>query len=379
MGGDGVLEPDAPWREALGGGGAERIRPAPPAREALRKLMRQPATFVARLTGADLEPARRWGVAGTDLGIPYLLENGSVGFLFGDTFATAWPEDQKGWRSQVMLRSNVHPSAPGGIVFDSAARVAGDGPAGQLMDYFHWPPGLLGNDPDREVTRIPNDAVSFPETGRQVLSYMSVYSWPEGLPWLTGRAGLAYSDNGNDFVDVPSATWSNDPRNRSPFQMWTMERDGAYVYVFSVRAGRQSGPMMLQRVPWQRILEPSAYEPWGWRAGSGWKWGQPCTPLFPEDKFGEPSVRRLRDGVWAMSYSMPGGIIVTRRAERPDGVWSDPKEQVTWRQEPSLYGGFIHPYSTSALGDLHLMVSTWQKDANGKSRAYHVSQYAGTL
>ena len=55
MGGDGVLEPDAPWREALGGGGAERIRPAPPAREALRKLMRQPATFVARLTGADLD------------------------------------------------------------------------------------------------------------------------------------------------------------------------------------------------------------------------------------------------------------------------------------------------------------------------------------
>jgi hypothetical protein len=371
MGGDGVLEPDAPWREALGGGGAERIRPAPPAREALRKLMGQPATFVARLTGADR--SRR---AGTDLGIPYLLENGSVGFLFGDTFATAWPEDQNGWRSPVMLRSNVHPSAPGGIVFDSAARVAGDGPAGQLMDYFHWPPGLLGNDPDREVTRIPNDAVSFPETGRQVLSYMSVYSWPEGLPWLTGCAGLAYSDNGNDFVDVPSATWSNDPRNRSPFQMWTMERDGAYVYVFSVRAGRQSGPMMLQRVPWQRILEPSAYEPWGWRAGSGWKWGQHCTPLFPEDKF----LSRRCGG----SATVVGDELLDARRSSPGAPsgrtgWSDPKEQVTWRQEPSLYGGFIHPYSTSALGDLHLMVSTWQKDANGKSRAYHVSQYAGTL
>jgi hypothetical protein len=379
MGRDGGrLEPDRPWREIVTGG-ADRIRPEPPLREAWQELARQPAQFVKRLTGADT--ARRWRVAGTDLGIPYLLENGSVGFLFGDTFASAWPEQQDDQRSPVMLRSNVHPAAPGGIVFDSAARVQGDGRAPQLMDYVHWPQG--GDDPAREVTRIPNDAVSFPETGRQVLSYMSVYSWPVGLPWLTGRAGLAYSDNGNDFFDVPSATWPNDRDNRSPFQMWTMQRDGAYVYVFSVRAGRQLGPMMLQRVPWQRILEPAAYEPWGWREGAGWKWGQSCTPLFPEvfpeAKYGEPSVRRFRDGVWAMTYLLPSGAIVSRRAERPEGPWSEPKVQVTSEQEPSLYGGFIHPYSTSAVGDLHMMVSSWRQDPPGKSWTYHVSQYAGTL
>ena len=378
MGGDGGrLEPDRPWREIIAGG-EERLRPTPPLREAWQELAGRPAQFVKRLTGADLDTARRWRVAGTDLGIPYLLENGSVGFLFGDTFASAWPEQQDNWRSPVMLRSNVHPSAPGGIVFDSAARVQGDGLAPPLMDYFHWPE-LGGGDPVREVTRIPNDAVSFPQTGRQVMSYMSVYSWPEGRPWLTGRAGLAYSDNGNDFFDVPSATWANGRDNLDPFQMWTMQRDGAYVYVFSVRAGRQLGPMMLQRVPWQRILEPGAYEPWGWREGSGWRWGQPCTPLFPETAFGEPSVRQLRDGVWAMTYSLPGGIIVSRRAERPDGLWSEPKVQVTGAQEPSLYGGFIHPYSTSVVGDLHLMVSTWQQDPPGTSHAYHVSHYAGTL
>ena len=269
MGGDGGrLEPDRPWREIITGG-EERLRPTPPLREAWQELARRPAQFVKRLTGADLDTARRWWVAGTDLGIPYLLENGSVGFLFGDTFASAWPEQQDNWRSPVMLRSNVHPSAPGGIVFDSAARVQGDGLAPPLMDYFHWPQ-LGGGDPVREVSRIPNDAVSFPETGRQVMSYMSVY-------------------------------------------------------------------------------------------------------------FGEPSVRRLRDGVWAMRYSLPGGIIVSRRAERPEGLWSEPKLQVTEAQEPSLYGGFIHPYSTSNTGDLKLMVSTWQQDPPGTSHAYHVSHYAGTL
>jgi hypothetical protein len=52
--------------------------------------------------------------------------------------------------------------------------------------------------------------------------------------------------------------------------------------------------------------------------------------------------------------------------------------QATGAQEPSLYGGFIHPYSTGAAGDLHL-VSTWQQDPPGTSHTYHVSLYAGTL
>ncbi|NUR72818.1 MAG: DUF4185 domain-containing protein [Hamadaea sp.] len=374
-GGEGGWEPDRPWREIVTGG-ADRLRPEPPVRDAWRELTQQPAVCVKQLTGANLDTTRRWRVAGTDLGIPYLLENGSVGFLFGDTFASAWPEDGDDWRSPVMLRSNVHPAAPGGIVFDSAARVQGDGRAPQLMDYMHFRKPFANR--DAEITRIPNDGVSFPETGRQVLSYMAVYDWPPNQPWLTGRAGLAYSDNGNDFHDVPAATWPNDAANVDPYQMWTMQRDRRFVYVFSVRAGRQQGPMMLRRVPWQRILEPEAYEPFGWRKETGWRWGQPCTSVLQEAPFGEPSVRLLRDGVWAMTYSLPRGI-VSRRAERPEGPWSYPKVQLTDVELPALYGGFIHPYSTSAVGDLHLTVSTWLQDPPGTSRTYHVSQYAGTL
>ncbi|GAB3960468.1 hypothetical protein GCM10027614_82430 [Micromonospora vulcania] len=48
-----------------------------------------------RLTGADLDTNSRWRVAGTDLGIPYVLENGSIGYLFGDTFNTPWPEGRR--------------------------------------------------------------------------------------------------------------------------------------------------------------------------------------------------------------------------------------------------------------------------------------------
>ena len=70
----------------------------------------QAATWKKRLTGADLDTNSRWQVAGTDLGIPYVLENGSIGYLFGDTFNSPWPETPNNdWRSPVMLRSSNTP------------------------------------------------------------------------------------------------------------------------------------------------------------------------------------------------------------------------------------------------------------------------------
>ncbi|GIU84043.1 MAG: hypothetical protein KatS3mg008_0818 [Acidimicrobiales bacterium] len=358
---------------AAAGAAATACLPVPPLSGA--------STWKKRLTGADMDTFRRWQVAGTDLGIPYVLENGSIGYLFGDTFNTPFPEGPplpNDWRSPVMLRSNVHPGSPSGIVFDSAARVWGDGRAPEIMRNGH---NGIGIDGIWEVTVIPNDGISFPETGRQIISYMSIKHWnssgPAGPHWATNYAGLAYSDNGNDFVRT-SLKWWNSPDNKDPFQMWTMQRDGEWVYVFSVRAGRQDGPMMLRRVHWTRMFYPSEYQGWGWN-GTNWGWGRPPTPIL-EGRFGEPSVRKLADGVWAMAYlNAATGNIVTRWAEGPDRPWSPEKVQVTSLQEPGLYGGFIHPWSTSRPGDLHLLVSKWTRDASGRSTAYHVSQYVGSL
>lgn len=337
---------------------------------------RAQSTFRKRLTGADLDTARRWNVAGTDLGIPYVLENGSIGYLFGDTFASAWPETGTDWRSPVMLRSNVHPGAAGGVVFDSAARVWGDGRAPEIMYNGHNGIGIAGI---WEVTVIPNDGISFPETGRQLVSYMSIEHWnagPRNSLWKSNYAGLAYSDNGNDFVRT-DLRWPNNGDNSDPFQMWTMQRDGDWVYVFSTRAGRQDGPMMLRRVRWDRMFWPAEYEGWGWN-GSNWGWGRPCTPIL-NGRFGEPSVRRLRDGTWVMCYlNAATGNIVTRRATGPDGLWTPEQIQVSWAQEPYLYGGFIHPWSSTAVDDLHLMVSTWKRNSAGETTEYHMSQYVGT-
>lgn len=339
------------------------------------------ATLKKRLTGADLDTNSRWQVAGTDLGIPYVLENASIGYLFGDTFNTPWPEGPplpNDWRAPVMLRSAVHPGAAGGVVFDSAAKVAGNGRAPELMRNGH---NGVGIDGVWEVTTIPNDGISFPETKRQVISYMSVQNWNSagtaGPNWKTNYAGLAYSDNGNDFTRT-SLKWWNTNDNKDPFQMWSMQRDGDYVYVFSVRSGRQDGPMMLRRVRWDRLFTATSYEGWGWN-GSNWGWGRPCTPIL-SGRFGEPSVRRLADGTWVLAYlNAATGCIVTRTATGPDRAWTSEKVQLFPWQETSMYGGFIHPWSAKGTNKAHLLVSTWTHGADGRSNAYHVSQYTATL
>jgi hypothetical protein len=210
---------------------------------------------------------------------------------------------------------------------------------------------------------------------------MSIENWHSaggaGPHWKSRYAGLAYSDNGNDFIRT-NLKWWNTGDNKDARQMWTMQRDGDYVYVFSVRSGRQDGPMLLHRVRWDRMFDQGAYEGWGWN-GSNWGWGRPASGIL-HGRFGEPSVRRLSDGTWVMAYlNCATGNIVTRTAAGPDRAWSAEKVQVTSAQEPALYGGFIHPWSATGTDNLHLLVSKWTRDASGRSTAYHVSQFVGTV
>lgn len=105
----------------------------------------------------------------------------------------------------------------------------------------------------------------------------------------------------------------------------------------------------------------------------------PCTPML-KGRFGEPSVRRLKDGTWVMAYlNAATHRIVTRTASTPTGPWSEEKVQLTAQEVPNLYGGFIHPWSTTRPDDLHLIVSRWTHGPKGKTTAYHVSQFVGSV
>jgi hypothetical protein len=317
----------------------------------------------------------QWHVNGTDLGIPFALGKGTTGFLFGDTF-DAPGVGGPGWRSPVLLLSMDRPSD--GISF------SGSGFAPQIVDSAHS--GCGG-----EFTIIPNDGVRLPD-GRTIVSFMSVRDWaglcPDVYPgqWRTNYAGLASATTtstatGDHFTRAP-IQFGNDLGNLDPFQMQTMQYDdvSGYVYFYSVRAGRQVGPMMLQRVTSKDILDKGSYECWSssGNGGNAGTWGKSCSSVLPETDFGEPSVRKLDNCVWAMSY-LAGGRIVTRTASKPEGPWTDEHVQVTAAEQPCLYGGFIHPSSTAS--DLHLMVSAWG-DSNatcGHGAKYGVDHFSGSL
>ena len=353
------------------------------------------AVFVERISGADRSTFTKGRVGGTDLLIPYKLENGSVGYLGGDSFEGPFPGSAN-WRSPVLFRSGLDPST-NVITFDSAASVPANANGNFLTpeicinqhsanDFNAW---------GTEFTVIPNDAVSFSQTGRQVMSFMSINRWRNqannnlnGVPgdWRTNYNALAYSDNGNTFTrlggDGDNTVWWNNEQNSSPFQMMSFAdgQDG-FVYAYSVKSGRQRSPLMLQRVPWDRMFSKSAWQGWNNNGGT-WHWGGPdeCTSLFPEKYFGEPSVRRLSDGTWAMAYLtntvniFQGGPmgIVTRKSS--NGInWGPEVVQAVGQVEQNLYGGFIHPYSTSAPNKLSLFISRWN------AQAYHVQQHRGTL
>lgn len=330
-----------------------------------------------------MDPCDRYAVCGTDLGIPFRNATGGTDVLFGDTFDTALPGvtiAPNGWRSPVMLRSDVPLTPDQPIVFTDAVGVEGDGMAPSIVHNGHTRGG--------EFTVIPNDGVSFSETGDTIVSYMSVNNWDNNgeWGWQTNYAGLAWSDDGEHFHRM-GPVWENNSANSDPFQMWSMQRDGSMVYIVSVPAGRQNGPMMLMRVPWDKMLDKEAYE-----CFDGQEWGEGCTTPLMEGRFGEPSLRKLTDpedplkSIWVMSYldlsddpdtpypDMPR--IVTRTAPYVIGPWSEEKVQVSWDQLRFLYGGFIRPDSTPS--DLRMMVSTWGPDPNGHAR-YDVTEFKGSL
>lgn len=309
------------------------------------------ATFVKEVTG---EATRRWGVHGTDLGCPTRLADGRVAFFFGDTFSSRGRSGRR-WRSPVMLRSTTT-DLRGGIEFESAA---GGRTATEILPNAHDVREL----PDREsagseFTVVPADAVTIGD--RTYLSVVSVHSW-RSRAWPTNFTYLAWSDDGGENWHRSPARWDN--RGGSLDQLWTMERHDGYVYVISSAFDRTNpGGMILRRAPESRILEPGAYEDWGWDRGTGWAWGQPATPILPGPVGrcacdGSTAPGSSRTSIPPRTRSSPHRgpdrrtVVGTDRAGRrgrlgvADGTWAQ------------IYGGFIHPGST--LGELHLLVSQW--------------------
>ncbi|WP_433757863.1 DUF4185 domain-containing protein [Nocardia sp. CA-135398] len=290
----------------------------------------------------------RWQVDGTDLGIMWETKPGEVAVAFGDTFGDGWESGGVGgpdWRSNVLGYSTDHDLTDGlGIdtmVQDSRCHATELLPSRKIKNW--------------ETTTIPTSGFAIGQ--RQFMSYMSVNHWSRipGL-WSTNYGGLAYSDdNGRTWVKDQHARWDNF-FGLGRFQVTAMVPQGDYVYMFGTPNGRV-GVIGLARVPKTEVLNKSAYQYWvhgTWAPAAE----NQATPLVL-GMASELSVRFDKGTEqWQMVYlDSARGAIVMRTAASPQGVWTDGVQLVSTDDYPKAYGGFIHPWSTSA--DLYFTISAW--------------------
>lgn len=316
-----------------------------------------PTRKVCDLTGPGTSAAL-YRVGGTDLGIAVRQPDGNIAYIFGDTFEQ-FTVGGPGWRSPVLLRSA--PGRPSGCIeFTSAA---GGAYAKQILDYRH-------DHPDYS-TWLPSDAITI---GDRMYLHFMVNQGLGNVRWTQ----IAYSDDNGENWTLSDARWPGDAAN-GLMQLWTWERgDDGYVYVFSTRFNREEA-LILHRVRQEEILNPSAYEPWGYR-DDAWGWGNPATVVLP-GRFGELSLRRVEDK-WVLAWFNAGDYRITIKVlEHPTsnlytaptyepilgGHWGPGGQSDT--RVAQLYGAYIHPDST--LADLHLIISQWNTETHWPYRAMH--------
>ncbi|MDQ4033778.1 MAG: DUF4185 domain-containing protein [Actinomycetota bacterium] len=308
------------------------------------------ASPVAGLTGTQStnETEARYQVKGTDLGIMWTDERGQILTAFGDTFGTEWkgfntePADPAtiDWRSNTLARSNDRNPADGMSFHYVTDR---PGHAKELL------PSLKRD--GVEITKIPTGGVNV--DGRNYLAYMSIRKFTEPAHWITNYSGVAYSDDGGQTWTENSSTHRpNTPALDEKFQMIAYARRDGFVYAFGTPNGR-FGDAHVARVPEHQLLDNSAYEYW---TETGWQQGDStiAAPIV-DGPVGELSVRydpALRS--WQMmtittwetgTVDKVRGKIVVRLAPQPTGPWSAPITVATYKEYPSLYGGFLHPDS----------------------------------
>ncbi|HVU02588.1 MAG TPA: DUF4185 domain-containing protein [Polyangiaceae bacterium] len=323
---------------------------------------RTPTRKIKDLTGTGTSSGA-FGVGGTALGIPVRQPNGKIAYVFGDTF-----DDDRahgtGWRAPVLLRSEPGFDADG-IDFDGAA---GGTRAKQILDYAH----------DNQTSWLPSDAITI---GSRMYLHYIVNQGLGNVQWTQ----IAYSDDGGETWTSSDARWEAN-ENDGLRQLWTWERgcDG-YVYVLSTKFITRDRPIILHRVPEEKILDKSAYEPWGWD-GSTWAWGHPASVVL-DGAFGELSLRRIEDK-WVLSWFNAGAYEITIKVfDSPTSNLYDahtyhPLLGTDWCSEndthvAQLYGGYIHPDST--LHELHLIVSQWSTSAGpchpNPDSPYHAMEF----
>jgi D-arabinan endo alpha-(1,5)-arabinofuranosidase len=293
----------------------------------------------------------RFGVYGTDLGIPWDNGRGEILVAFGDTYGTRWGGHGSGpadadWRCNVLAVSTTADLA-GGMALDALV-TRPDGTAEQFL-----PRDRAAR---RENTVIPTSGIT--AAGVDYVHYMSVRDWGRPGHWRTNYAGVAVSDDhGRSWRKPESARWRNRRARDHPFQMGAFVAGAEHVYLLGTPNGR-FGPASLARVEPRHVSDVDAYECW---TGRDWRGGDlsAAAPVFT-GPVGELSVRHngFLDAWLAVYLDEGRAAIVLRTARELTGPWSEPVTVVSGADHPGLYGGYLHPWACDGP-ELYFTMSRW--------------------
>lgn len=321
--------------------------------------------------GSPNKTIDKYSVAGTDLGI--MWDNGQEGadhdvmMLFGDTVGDCGIEGDQ-WRSNVLFRS-ADTALSDGMRIDSSPLAPGTTNFSRqvIAGLLNLPPGS-----PVEFTVIPTGGVAV--DGVQYVRWMSVRSWDTPGEWTTNYSGMAVSTDNGETWNTDLATVRTNlqglgidgiPAFSSANANWQMsafvpDRGDGYVYEFGTPSGR-SGAARLARVPATNadIVDPGKYEYW-----NGSDWSATITDAEPVigSSVSELSVQwnpYLRK--YLAMYTDTGGLKI-RQADKPWGPWSGSQTLIGSATLPSLYGGFMHPWSNrNGDSNLYFVLTTWDR------------------
>lgn len=317
-----------------------------------------PTVLVEKLTGpgSPNDTEARFGLKATDVGLMWEDSRGRILTAFGDSYGSGWtgpggPGDPfapgMDWRCNTLAVSTDN-ALGDGMRLDSMITDQ-PGHAKQVL------PCKKEQEPQGEHTVIPTGGVSIGD--KDYLAYMTVRQWKPGGEWLTNWGGIAgSSDGGQNWADVSSLRWVNNIGYTDRFQQLTFVKRSGYVYVFGTPNGR-NGSVYVARVLEADFEHKDSYRYWN---GSDWVAGSDEQAVPISGPAGELSVQYSEySRTWLMmNLDNARAEIVLREATNPQGPWTGRRVVVSGQNYPGLYGGFIHPWSTSTC-DLYFTMSQW--------------------
>jgi len=318
---------------------------------------------VSRLTGPDSEQNKdtllNAGLYGTDLGFPVELADGTMAYLFGDSFSSS---GMKGtWFSNFIALSKDN-NFGDGLTFDSVITNENSGYALPFAQGKHQ--GGNETDSSVEVTKIPTGGITIGNT--TYIFYMSIRFWGESGSWNVNYNQCIKSTDLKNWTDVTSLKWSeNDAPNFA--QIYPMKDPNSdYIYIYGIPGGR-SGGCVVGRVTEANFENFSEYE---YQTAKGtWKKGSTGLTSLKTNPYYiiSPAVSEMTVcynpylGKY-MTIFYRNGSLVLLTADKPDGIFGNPISLLNQSDYNGIYGGLTHANLLVDGGKaFYMTVSCWAK------------------